>query len=644
MKRFYVAVPQEMEEDVAEALGRLGYIELFAERKQTIAGEEALETYSSFLRIYDRARLALSSIYELVPPDAEEKTFLDKLRSAFMLPTIRRAVRKIGLLELKETIPKYEGELSEYSSKLDHIRRRVSEIDELISRIEIFRRYKIGLDTVGDYTHIFVKAGFIPEANVSRLKDALKPFNVVLSIMEGRPKEKFILIAGSQKDKESIVNILTMLNLDEIVLPDDIVADPEEAYRSLMGERESLYKELVTLKSSLESFIDGMEPYVRYIRFMYNVRSMVLKTRNFSIFYGWVPADRLDDLRSRVSEVTKGLLHIEAVDPDPESDVKPPTHFNHPGLIDKFQLIVRMRGIPNYYELDPTIFYTILFSIMFGMMFGDVGQGIVLFIIGQILYRVRKSFIGISYSALNRLGAIISVASISSIFFGFLYGESFLLHFMDPIWLNPLEDPIGISVVAILFGVFQLIIGISLNIVNDLLDGDYVSALFSWRGVVGLVYYIIGVLLAVRFVLGGMSFEVFGTAENLPLVIIEIILLFVAFLKPTIENILHGGGHPFSETIMEGVSEFIEMFLSYVTNSISYVRLGAFAIAHVALAEVAGILAEPMGFLPSYIIFNIIVILIEGFSAGIQSIRLLFYEFSTKFYRDEGRLFRPIRL
>jgi V/A-type H+-transporting ATPase subunit I len=111
-----------------------------------------------------------------------------------------------------------------------------------------------------------------------------------------------------------------------------------------------------------------------------------------------------------------------------------------------------------------------------------------------------------------------------------------------------------------------------------------------------------------------------------------------------IENKLLSLGHGMSEALMEGVGEFIEMFLSYLTNSISYVRLGAFAVAHVALAEVAYILSPSIGFLPSYLLFNILVIILEGFSAGIQSVRLIFYEFSTKFYRDEGRLFRPLRI
>ena len=644
MKRFYVAVPQNKEEEVAEALGKLGFVELFSEKPQTLRGDVALDTYSAFIRIVERARLAYETIEDILPTVEEKLSFGERLKRAFQIPMIERRVEKVSVDDLKSVLPEYEERFSKYSSTLDSIRRRISEIDDLLVKIEVFRRHGIPLDTPGEYTHIFVKVGFIPEINIDRLKEALKPFNVVLTILEGRPKDKFVMIAASQKDKEAITNILTMLNMEEILLPEDIDPDPEKAYVSLLEEKNKLFEELEALKKELSGFIDELSPKLRYVRFMYRVRSMTLRTRNFSVFYGWVPKDKISELESKISEVTGGLMHLEAEDPDPESDVKPPTHLKHPPIVDKFQLIVRMRGTPSYYELDPTVFFTVLFSIMYGMMFGDVGQGIVLFILGQIFSRIKKPFLGISYTALNKLGGILSTASIFSIIFGFLYGESFLLHFMDPIWLNPLEDPIAISVVAIIFGLVQICIGLVLNIINEVMNKEYITALLSWKGLAGLVYYLIGIVLAVRFIIGGMRLEVFAAPENLPLVGAALGLLGIGFLKPTIENIIEKHGHPFSETLMEGVSEFIEMFLSYITNSISYVRLGAFAIAHVALAQVAHILAPQLGFVTAYLIFNVIVILIEGFSAGIQSIRLLFYEFSTKFYKNEGRPFRPLRI
>jgi V/A-type H+-transporting ATPase subunit I len=95
---------------------------------------------------------------------------------------------------------------------------------------------------------------------------------------------------------------------------------------------------------------------------------------------------------------------------------------------------------------------------------------------------------------------------------------------------------------------------------------------------------------------------------------------------------------------MDGFGEFIETFFSYITNSLSYIRLAAFAIAHGVLAGFALTLGASLGIIPSLIIVNIMVVIIEGFAAGIQSIRLIFYEFSTKFFKGGGIKFNPIKL
>ena len=644
MKRFYVAVPQNKEEDVAEVLGKLGVIEIFSEKSQVLRRDEVIETYTAFLRVADRTRLTYNTIIDLLPKEEEKRSFSERLKNIFSLPEREEKLEKVSVKDLMKSIKFYEKQLGVYTNRLDGLRKRLSEINDLLMKVDIFKRNGISLDTTGEYTHIFVKAGFIPEVNIDRLREALKPFNVILTVLEGRLKDKFILIAASQKDKESISNILTMLNMEEITVPRDIEPNPEKAYRNLLEEKQKILSELSSLKNEVEVFLQDISPKKRYIRFMYNVRSMTLKTRSLSVFYGWVTSEKLEELKSMTKEITNGLMHIETVDPDPNSDIKPPTYLKSPPLVDKFQLIVRMRGILNYYEIDPTILFAIFFSIMYGIMFGDVGQGIVLFILGLIFYKIKRPFLGISYHALNDLGAILSVSSIFSIIFGFLYGESFLIHFMNPIWLDPLEKPIEISVVSIIFGLVQIVIGLVLNIINDLLSKEYFTALLSWKGIVGLVYYLIGILLSIRFINGGMRLEIFGSPENLPLVAIELGLLAIGFSKSFIENMIKKHERSAMDSIMEGVGDLIEMFISYLTNSISYVRLGAFAVAHVALAEVAYILAPSMGFWPSFITFNILVIILEGFSAGIQSIRLIFYEFSTKFYRDEGRVFKPIHI
>ena len=120
-------------------------------------------------------------------------------------------------------------------------------------------------------------------------------------------------------------------------------------------------------------------------------------------------------------------------------------------------------------------------------------------------------------------------------------------------------------------------------------------------------------------------------------------MLLLIFLSPTLNGLV--SHHlKIGEGLMEGFGEFIETFISYITNSMSYIRLAAFAIAHGVLAQFAFTLGDSLGIIPSLIVVNIMVVFIEGFAAGIQSIRLIFYEFSTKFFKGGGIKFKPLKL
>jgi V/A-type H+-transporting ATPase subunit I len=250
---------------------------------------------------------------------------------------------------------------------------------------------------------------------------------------------------------------------------------------------------------------------------------------------------------------------------------------------------------------------------------------------------LQKGFMGIPSRAMGRLGGIVASCGISAIFFGTLYGEFFLSEAFHPIFVNPIEGQTTMIVVALLFGVAQLGLGLVLKIVNLLRTGARIAAAF---GGVRLAYYVAGVALAIKYV-SSLSFAVF--TGNLWLTVIALGCLIVVFFSPAIEGALrHEAG--FGAHMMKGVSEFIETFLSYLTNSISYVRLAAFAIAHSALGLSALILAALIGYWPSFALMNFLALTIEALGVFIQCMRLTYYEFFTKFYSGSGSAFRPFSL
>jgi len=643
MKRFYLAVLQKHENEVAELLGSLGFVHL--EKKKSEIRREAIEAeeYLRFIREINRLKSLINIIERHVRKRKARTEKLREVKTIFKTPDKKKPeIEKITKEEFEKSLKDLEEVTERYRSKIDELTKKLDDLRKLKIDLECFRRNGVKLDTLGECTHTIEKAGFIPVGNVSKLIEYLRPFDIVYSLLKGRPKENLLLIAFSEKDKEEIDKILSLLNFEEFKLPSDLNPDPTKAIQQLEERELEIIKMLEKLKEEVKKEIEKYERALRYIRFLYTVKASILRTRNLTIFDGWVPAENAKILEEKVKELTDGVMYIRFR--DPEEDEKPPTYIKNPPILNKFELLTFKRGIPDYNEIDPTPIYTALFVIMYGMIFGDIGQGAVLLALGLMLNKIRKPLLGISASGINKLGTIMAVSSIPSIIFGFLYGEFFLHHIFEPLWINPLNNIMDIIVISLIFGLFQIIIGIILNIMNLILKKEYFHAIFNWKGVIGLVYYISGVYLAVQFIIGGTSFSVFLKPENVPVLITALSALGLIFLSPTIILLLdEKKKEPLSISIVMGFAEFLEGFISYLTNSISYVRLGAFAVAHAALGETAAILSSSMGAMGAYILMNVLVIMMEGFAAGIQSLRLIYYEFSTKFYKGTGKAFKPLR-
>ena len=634
MKKFSLAVLQRDEDTVTNVLGEIGAVELVRERTEIGREAEEVEDYNRYLRNIDRLRGLLSTLEAYLVVDKKRRVELPRV-----VPVAQVEAEILSREEIKKHIDEFEEITSKFTNETDALCRRLDEIRRMLRDLYYFEKNKISLDIPGDYTHIFVKTGFVPTVNIPRLKHFLEPFDVVYSILEGRPRENLVVVAGSNKDRKEIERALTLVNFEEFIPPKDADPDPSKEIAKLQSEEKEILSKMKDLYSKIVKTLNDNASKTRYISFLRRAKSTILRTKALTIFDGWVPASKAEELKEKVLRITEGKAVIQIR--EPEEHEKPPTYIKHPGIMEKLAFLTYRQGIPSYNEVNPTPIYIVLFAIMYGMMFGDFGQSIILIALGLIFIYLKKPFLGFSASGVTKLGTLICLSGISGVIFGILYGECFLTHVMKPIWLEPMEDIMEIMVVALIFGIIQIVLGIILNIINLILSKETLHAIFSWKGVVGLIYYLIGIYLAIKFIEGGYSFGVFIEPSVLPFTIVALILIAVIIpASPTIINKLTHGGEPFSYTFMMGFGEFIEAFISYLTNTISYVRLAAFAVAHVALGHMAAL----MGTLTAYILINILAIILEGFVVAVQSLRLIYYEFSTKFFIGGGKIFRPLKL
>lgn len=372
-------------------------------------------------------------------------------------------------------------------------------------------------------------------------------------------------------------------------------------------------------------------------------------TERTRLVAGWVPADALPGLEAHLQGALAGRLVLSvaappapraaATAPEAAAGAQPPTQLRNPPAVRPFEALVTTYGVPNYYELDPTLLGGFLFVLMFGVMFGDVGQGAVLVVAGWLLTRE------IGLRGNRAFGWIILAAGASAIVFGALYGTVFLIEGLLPaLWFRPLDNSTYFIQIAILFGIAVVSLALGLNMANALRAGDRVRFFLDRRGFLGLWFYW-GAIYAAYALLTGRSP---GTA--LLIALIGLPLLLMAFLTP-LEGLLRSGGRlawPGAQAIIESVVETFDTAVRFVSNTVSFIRLAAFAIAHVGIGIMvlilAGLVRAPGAGLAIIVVGNAFALGLEGLVVFIQALRLDYYEFFTKFFRADGVAFRPFVL
>ena len=322
-----------------------------------------------------------------------------------------------------------------------------------------------------------------------------------------------------------------------------------------------------------------------------------------------------------------------------------PVSLRNPSLFSPFQSLVTTFSQPKYNEIDPTFLIAITFPILFGAMFGDVGQGALLMLIGALIAsRKVKALRGLA-----ALGGLIVACGLFAIIFGFVYGSIFGVENVLPaLWLQPIHNITTVLIVAIVAGVVLLNVGFILNLVNSSISRNWPRLLLGQNGLVGYVLYLSLLGLLATFVVKGfpiprMVFVITAVISGIVVMFTELAQHLLANHRPLIE----GGIATF---FIQSFFELFETLISFLSNTLSYVRVGAFAVAHAGLSAVFFILANLAS--PTHGILYWIVVAIgtlfivgfEGLIVGIQTMRLEYYEFFSKFFTGGGMLYKPMNL
>jgi len=361
------------------------------------------------------------------------------------------------------------------------------------------------------------------------------------------------------------------------------------------------------------------------------LRRRVALTREhgrFAALVGWTPTRIVPELEERLEQAGAAVVVL----PRP-AWVDPPTLFESTPVRRSFRPLVTTYGVTPYADVDPTLFAAVSFVVMFGMMFGDVGHGLVLAALGLFLRRVKRG----PLRPFRSLWLFPFTAGIAAAVFGLLYGEAFGPTGLVPrLWLDPVDRPGPLLVVALAVGAVLLSVSHLYGIVNRWREAGPGTALVSQTGFAGLAALLGGAVA----VLGWTISEPVALFTGLAVLVASGVLLGIGFLAAA------GGG---GTGVTQALVELVDALVRIASNVLSFTRLAAFGLMHAALgaivfAAAAALWGGPAGTTAAVVVFvagSAVAFSLELLVTGIQALRLEFYELFSRIFAGEGHPFLP---
>lgn len=292
----------------------------------------------------------------------------------------------------------------------------------------------------------------------------------------------------------------------------------------------------------------------------------------------------------------------------PPPGLRAPMLLHNPWWVRPYEVFSRLVGMPDRNAADPSLVVAVAFPLIFGYMFGDVGQGLLL------------AAGGLAFGKRWPLARLLIPGGISAALFGLLFGCVFSMHgLLPPLWTDPLADPLRVLLLPLLGGAVLLLAGLALA-----------ATAARWRGELAAWLRSDG---AAAAVFGGVAVGFIATAGFF---FAAVIALLAAFLEAR-----QAGSN---RAFVAGLAAIAEKTIQLAINTLSFVRVGAFAIAHAGLSAALGMLAADAGqaALLVIVVGNLLIIALEVLVVSIQTTRLLLFEFFIRFFTGTGRAFQPV--
>jgi V/A-type H+-transporting ATPase subunit I len=517
------------------------------------------------------------------------------------------------------------------ATALRRLRAWTIEADPLIDRLEKLARERseLGLlEGLLSQSHgelpdlqLFAQAGPVLASRACLFPSTPRALGVppaVLALSIASGQESYLLAVGSAEQVGAFDDTLGVHNARRFALPpalpaarDAALVDVRARLLVVASESQALAAKLgeISRAHGLSAAIADLELTAWLVQ---NVPPLAF-TEHFAWVTGWTSDLSGGRLQAALDRAHR---HYLLRFPDAPKGLIQPVVLHNPRWVQPFELFSRLLGMPSASEADPSRLLAFVAPVMFGFMFADVGQGIVLIIAGTAL---RKRF---------PATVLLIPGGIAAALFGLLFGSVFASEQILPaIWLRPLHRPLVMLEASLVFGACVILLGLALDAVQHHWSGNGAK---WWASSAGLTLGYVAMICApfdsraLWALAAGLGWYLAGSA-----------------MLAQSNRLSHLGA---------AAGEALEGLLQLAINTVSFVRIGAFALAHAGLGSavvaLAAILGTAAGARPAawimLIIGNALIITIEGLVVGIQTTRLVLFEFFIRFLHGSGRPFRPL--
>lgn len=584
---------------------------------------------------------------------------------------IKEIIKKMGIDEDKTKIHEEEIKpfddmeaqkiIEEIELKLNPL--FVKQEDEKLKTIKHQEIYKqliplpldiLRISATRKYSFLNILTGWVENKDFSKIKNELESIPNLIIPFRSEKNKILVFIAVLKNNKAILEKIIQITPFEKVEKPEEIsgisgdiqkkIKDDLEQKKTALEKTE---KKINALKEKYSFPLINLSKNIAMNQLTVKAKNYFKKTQHTYLVSGWIPFDEKDKLIKIVRKLTNDRCYIEEIPVNKikavkEGKVQVPVKLFSPSLLKPFELLINNYGLPEYGTLDPTLLVAITFLLMFGAMFGDIGHGLVLFLLGIFLLKSKKESIA-------KAAALITYGGGTSILFGFLFGSFFGFEIINPLWMRPIHNIMSFLKLTVIFGIILISSGIVINIINNLSHQNFKEGLFGKSGLMGGIIYWGGIgIISKKLIMPSValnSWMIMGVI-GIPLMLLFLRGPILKFLKKEMD--FFPGG--IANYLMEIMVEIVEIFVGYLANTISFVRIGAFALAHaglfIAVFSLANILKEKTGgaFLSVGVLIlgNIFIILLEGLVVTIQCVRLEYYEFFSKFFEGKGKKYIPI--